>query len=459
MLSCDQAVELLDAPAQREISEETVRLLRMHLEVCCKCRARLDACGVTPFKTRAGTPPSVSPSNAMIMVPKEAYSGVLDRIFPGVLDENRNIEDQRATAPRLLLELLELSSGQRRLLVRNSSRYQVWGLAEEALRQVPLGWTDDPRRSEELALLGVEVIDTLRATGFRGRLLYDLKAEAWSFVANCRRIQTYTKEAQEAFGKAEQYLSQGSGDRLERARLFDLKASLFVDIGKFAVADELLTQAIADYRKLGERHLEGRAQMKRAQLLHHQGNVEEAIPVLQQAAGLIDVSAEPKLSFLLRKNLMLYLADSGRAAEAQKLLPEVRKLARSYGSRLESLRLLWTEGLLRRAVNQPELAIEALSQVREGFIVAEIGTDVALVSLDLAALYLESGRTEEARELATESIPLFTSRGVHREALAAWSLFREAAERDALTVGLVKEVATRIRNAQSSPVGDSGDLR
>lgn len=173
--------------------------------------------------------------------------------------------------------------------------------------------------------------------------------------------------------------------------------------------------------------------------------------MLRKATRLIDVTVEPKLTFLLRKNLMLYLSDTGRADEAQKLLPEVRELAKTYGSRLESLRLLWTEGLLRHALNQTELAIEVLSQVREGFIAAEIGTDVALVSLDLAALYLEAERTEEARALATESIPLFTSRGIHREALAAWTLFRDAAERDALTVGLVQEVATRIRQAQGLP--------
>lgn len=321
----------------------------------------------------------------------------------------------------------------------------------EALREAQRGWTDDPRRSEELALLAVEIIGTLGATGFRERLLQDLKAEAWSFVANCRRIRTHIKRALEAFEKAEHSLSQGSGDRLERARLLDLKASLFIDIGDFTVADQLLTEAVADYRALGERHLEGRALMKRAQLLHHKGSVEGAIPVLRKATRLIDVTVEPKLTFLLRKNLMLYLSETGRADEAQKLLPEVRELAKTYGSRLESLRLLWTEGLLRHALDQTELAIEVLGQVREGFIAADIGTDVALVSLDLAALYLEAERTEEACALATESIPLFTSRGVHREALAAWSLFREAAERDALTLGLVQEVATRIRQAQSLP--------
>jgi hypothetical protein len=172
---------------------------------------------------------------------------------------------------------------------------------------------------------------------------------------------------------------------------------------------------------------------------------------------LIDVETEPHLVLSLRNNLVSYLTESGRPDEAQELLPEFRNLAKKHGTRLERLRFLWTEGLLRRELGQKELAAEILGQVREGFLAAGIGYDVALVSLDLALLYLEAGKTEGARTLATESIPLFASRGVHRRALMAWNLFREAAERDALTLGLVQEVASRIRQSQSRPTA-GGDL-
>jgi tetratricopeptide (TPR) repeat protein len=197
--------------------------------------------------------------------------------------------------------------------------------------------------------------------------------------------------------------------------------------------------------------------MKKAKLLRDTGRVVESIPIMEEAAGLLDFEREPFLLFGLKKDLILHLSEVGRAEEAQELLPEVRDLARLHGSRLERLRLLWVEGLLRKNRGQVELGAEALKQAREGFIAAQIGYDVALVSLDLADLYLEADRTEEARQLATESIPLFTSRGVHREALMAWNLFREAAERDALTLGLVQEVASRIRQSQSRPAA-GGDL-
>lgn len=381
----------------------------------------------------------------------EAYSGVLDRVFQSIVEENVKIEDQRAAAPGLLAELSVLSVSQQKLLVRNSSRYQAWGLAEELLVQTRRGWTEDPRHAETFARLALEVADRLSFKGFREPLLNDLKAEAWSYIGNCRRIQSDLRKAQEAFRTADLLLRKGSGDRVERARLLDLQASLFGDFRLFPAAVEALTEAIEVYRAAGDKHLEGRALMKKAKLLRDSGRVDETIPLLERAARLVDVEREPWLAFALKKNLVVHLLEADRPVEAQRLVPEVRELAREHAGRLERLRLLWTEGLLCKSLGQNELALEVLKQVREGFVAAGIGYDVALVSLDLAALYLDSGRTNEVRELAAESVPLFASRGVQRELAMAWTLFREAAERDAVTLSLVQEVASRIRHAQPRP--------
>ena len=389
-------------------------------------------------------------------IPPEAYLQVLDKVFHSLVEENRAIEAQRSAAPTLLAELLELSSNQRRLLVRNSSRYHAWPLAEEFLAQSRQGWTEDPDYSEELAHLAMEISRHLEFVDFRQGLLNDLRAEAWSYIGNCRRIKSDYVEAQKAFQTAERFLALGSGDRIERARFLDLKASLCAALRDYGSAESLLDDAIEEYRRARDSHLEGRALIKKAKLHHDSGHVDDAIPVLERAAELIDVAREPWLVFTLKKNLVGHLLEAGRADDAQKLLPEVREIAREHASRLERLRLLWTEGLLCAALGQAELAEEALKQVREGFLAAGIGSDVALVSLNLATLYLEAGRTREVRKLAAESVPLFASRGVHREVVMAWSLFREAAERDAVTVGLVQEIASRIRRAQSRP-GEAAD--
>lgn len=285
-------------------------------------------------------------------------------------------------------------------------------------------------------------------SGFKAELLNDLRGEAWSFIGNCRRIRSDLYAAETAFRSAWECLASGSGDCLTRATVLDLESSLQRAKRSFEAAERLLLEAIACYRELCDGHMEGRALLNVANLYWMRGRLNESLAAMEEAAKLLDVEREPTLLYALKKNTMLVLGDLGRLDEARALLPEVRELGRSQDSRLERLRLRWTEGLLLSRAGQVELAEEVLRQVREGFIAAGIGYDVALVSLDLAAVYQEHRRNQEVRRLARETYPLFASRGVHREALAAWNLFQQAAERDAVTIRLLEEVASRIREVK-----------
>ena len=67
---------------------------------------------------------------------------------------------------------------------------------------------------------------------------------------------------------------------------------------------------------------------------------------------------------------------------------------------------------------------------------------MALVSLELSAVYARQGRTADVKRLAAEMLPIFQSCEVHREALAALIVFQKAAEMEQLSVGLVEEVTS-----------------
>ena len=71
------------------------------------------------------------------------------------------------------------------------------------------------------------------------------------------------------------------------------------------------------------------------------------------------------------------------------------------------------------------------------------------ISLDLAALYLETGRTAEVKHLALEVVPQFAVQQIHSDALAAIALFEQAARKERATLALVHEVASKVRDCQS----------
>lgn len=441
----------------RELSLEDEERWLDHLSRCASCRSLVnralteDPTPAIPDVSAKGTTDGGEVGLEVSKVPRAAYSRVVEKSLEFLVTESDALESERGSVAGLVEELESLEQAQQRLVIRNSSRYQSWALVEGLLDRCRTTWSDDPRRSERLAELALEITGQLEFSGFRSLLLEDLKAEAWSYVGNCLRIQSDLYGAEKAFRSARECLHRGSGDLLAAARLSDLESSLRRAKRDFDGAERLLVDAVRGYRRVCDRHMEGRVLLNLANLLRMQGRLEESVRAMEASENLIDVASEPSILFALKENMLVSLVELDRTEEARALLPEVRELARAHGSRLDRLRLRWAEGLLYTRLGQVEIAEELLKQVREGFIIAGIGYNAALVSLDIAALCLKSGRLTEVRELARETYPLFTSRGVHREALTAWNLFRQAAEQDAVTVRLLEEVASRIRKVKGAP--------
>jgi hypothetical protein len=79
------------------------------------------------------------------------------------------------------------------------------------------------------------------------------------------------------------------------------------------------------------------------------------------------------------------------------------------------------------------------------------GYNAALVSLELAILDLEDGRRSDVRRLAEQLLWIFSSRSVHREALAALTLFREAVETETVTAELARRILAYLERARQDP--------
>jgi tetratricopeptide (TPR) repeat protein len=149
------------------------------------------------------------------------------------------------------------------------------------------------------------------------------------------------------------------------------------------------------------------------------GEPEEAVRLLRMTSGLAGPDLEPRLKLAIRHNLLISLMDLGRLREAQALLRRSRPLYRQIADPQIQLRMRWVEGQILAGLGEVEPAIHLLERVRTGFVQRGNGYDAALLSLELAALHARVGRPVVARRLAGEAFPIFRSRGVQREALAA----------------------------------------
>jgi hypothetical protein len=162
----------------------------------------------------------------------------------------------------------------------------------------------------------------------------------------------------------------------------------------------------------------------------------------------VDGNREPHLLWNLRFNLVENLVQVGRFSEAAPLLAGVRRLALQFGKRLNLVRLVWLEARIFSGLGRPEEAEPLFEQVRKEFLARGIAFDTALVSLEMAVIYEEQGRTAEVKTLARELVPVFREQRVSRETLATVTLFQKAVETETLTVEMAKRLLEDLRRAR-----------
>lgn len=357
----------------------------------------------------------------------------------------------RARAPKLYTELTRHPVSRQRALIQRTWRFKNYVFAEFLLEESARYAADDPSRAEDLAELALVIAEQLVGSHYGPALINDLRARAWAFIGNARRVASDLRSAEEAFGKAELLSAEGTDDVLLKARLLALKGELRCDQRRFAEAETLQDQAIAIYREGDENHWVGRALVSKARIADESGKPERAVEILHEALPLIDEKREPRALWVVKQNLASYLMSAGKFREAQEMMPEVKRLATEVGGNLSVLRASWVEGLIAQGQKRFDEAERILTKMRDEFVKQGIAYDAALVSLDLAAVYAQQGRTREMKLLAEEMLPIFRSREVHREATAALLVFQNAARAETATLQLVRDVSRFLHQARSNP--------
>lgn len=432
--------ETLERFLDDALPDPASRALQRHVLVCPRCEERLTA---------------LLPGSASPHLPAHGYRGLIQRLLDDhraeMSERRRALEKERGEASELWRELESFSQEERRALIWDSPRYQSWGLFEHLMDLSQAAVLEQPRKAEGLLRLALDVTEQLEPGEYGPGAVEGAKTRAWTHLGNAFRVLGDFRQAELAFQTAELFFARSWLDPVDEARLLELKAALRRAQRRFDEALDLLDASIGVFREVNEPHHQGRVLMTKGLTLQYKGDVKAAIDCFRTSLLLLDSDREPRLVAMSQFNLVGCLQDSGRSAEAAALIPEVRRLAEQVGKRSDLLRLRWTEGKVAASTGRPAEAEEAFLEVREELAADSLAFDTALVSLDLAALYFKEGRLDETKSLAQEVIPVFRSREVFREALAALIVFQQAAEMEQLTLGLVEEIADYLKRARANP--------
>lgn len=305
-----------------------------------------------------------------------------------------------------------------------------------------------------LARLCAEACETGPAGG--ELRLADLRARAWGQYGNALRVNSKPREAEWAFAVARSYREAGTGDPVLRAWLIEKTISLAIFHGRFDQAVALCDEAGEVYREVGENHQLASTMVHKAIALIYAGEAAGAVRVLNQTIPLIDYEEDPHLLLAACQNLIRCYIDLGRPDQALQIYSEARGIYQEFDDPLILLRVSWQEGLLLRDLGHLRAAEAALLRSRKGYLERELSYEVALVSLDLASIYVKLGLVRELKETVAATVPIFRALRVELETLAALLQLQQVADQEQQALELIRSLNARLQPLSRKPVEGHG---
>ncbi len=360
--------------------------------------------------------------------------------------KRRKAEAARREASQLWGRLKTLAPQQRRELVEDSPEFQSWALAERLCLESKRAAADSAGRARDLADLAL--FTASRVEGAEA-LRLRLQGYAWAYRGNAERVANDHDAASSAFALAWQLWTSGDdAGLLPEWRMLSLEASLRLDQRRLPEALDLLARAL---RGAGADPEARGVLLLQSEYVHNEiGDLEGALSSLREAAPAVEALGDRRLLYVLRFETAKVLCALGRFADARELLPAVRELAEELRNELDLVRVTWLSARVSAGLGSPAEAAAGLEQVRRDFTARGLSYDAALAALELALLQLQAGRTAEVKELGRQMAPIFREKRIAREALAAFTLFHEAALRESATVELALRAIAELEAARRS---------
>jgi tetratricopeptide (TPR) repeat protein len=296
----------------------------------------------------------------------------------------------------------------------------------------------DPEAMRRAARLAVITASSSEAS--------DLLSRAWAVYGNACRIAGDLAEAQQALDRAAEILGPGAGNPEDRARLYELQASLESARGNDDLAVAALDAAYALHQERGDQHMAGRALITKGLYTGWAGRSRDAFRITQRGLDMVDEAREPELVLAAVHNQIWFLVESGRLREARTLLGTRRdELATDEAQRLD---LLWLEGRIRAGLRDERRALLDLEGAEQGFAAAGRRSQAANVKLDQAAIHLRLGDSARALALVRAAEEAFLQIEAPQSTRMALAFLRQRLAQREIPAPFVLRLADIIRRGQ-----------
>jgi tetratricopeptide (TPR) repeat protein len=353
-----------------------------------------------------------------------------------------------ASAGQLWAELSSLSAEEQVRRVGSGQRFASPELVRQLIEASRAARFDDPGKMLHMAHLACLAAESCTAEhcGSPERLA-DLRCQSWRQYAEGLRLQSRPRESEAAFARAQRLREGGTGDPIVRAQLLNALVSLRIFQRRFDEAIQLSEEAGQIYQEIGRTNSLVTTLVQKAIACIYAGEPGDAIPILNKAIPLINPADDPHLLLAACHNLVRCYIELDRPEQALSLFFEMRSLYREFDDAIIALRAGWQEGHMLRDLGYMRAAEAALVRTREGFSERKLLYEAALISLDLASMYVKLGDSEKLEQMVATTVPIFRALGVGRETLASLLQLRHLADQGRKAFELIRLLGTQVEQA------------
>jgi tetratricopeptide (TPR) repeat protein len=305
---------------------------------------------------------------------------------------------------------------------------KFWKLAvfDEFLQEITARLYTDGTAALALALYGpafAKLVATQTNTD-----LNVLLVRAYGRLGSAYRVVGRFADADAAFNHAESL----PAPLTEHAETFRRRAYLRVYQGRREEAYDDADQAVQIYKAsedFFDRHLLGTALLARGYTHYHSNRLGPAAVDLSAAVGLINHRNRPRIYYDALHNLSVIMVEAMVPAQLGQVL---KNLDASYNRFVGAKRhiakhkLNWLKALGHKRFGATRHAERLLKKAFNGFVDMEASTEMSMIALDIALLFIEEGRLGEARFLAANAYKIASALGMDADALAALKLWKDA---------------------------------
>jgi tetratricopeptide (TPR) repeat protein len=432
-------------------AEERARV-EAHLRECDLCRRRHERLA-RQVEVARGLPEALlgeARGGAEAEAARRALAGRLRRAEEVRVEAEEGGVDVR----QLLAEIDAMPPEERELRVANQARYASTALAAALIERSLAENARDIDATLAYAKLGVAA--ALAAAASRDSpSSNDCLARCWAQLANAERQRGNIAEAGRVLTTAFSFLERGTGDLALRALLERLRGSLTRARRLYDEAADEFRSAIAICRQIGDVESEASALINLAITYIYAGEAEAAIAPLQRCQEIVDLQQHPRLRWAANIALVRCYLDLAEPRRAHALWHESESLFADCQDELILLRRQWLLGWSERELGELQAAEIRLREVRDGFVQHGLRMESALVSLDLASIYLRQRRPADVVRTVREIIPICQSLGWNQELLASLRQLAAAARDMAAGLRLVKQISQTVERGLDGPIGSA----